>query len=312
MASKMSAALDVNNSAVTIGMAEQQHYDNLHCEFCDATIRFVHAFTRQVGEDVVAVEPYFGLNKGQRHTETCRYNVLGQISIIARESEQDVIAAIEGNRYELRLLAVKRAIEKLQELAKKKKNPDSTIVGTTEKIYVEDEKRLGAYINSAKRVLKVRAVCLTHPEIEDVLQLVFDGVRLPWCDFYFEDTDYFGCFSKVSQSTIQVPISIKGIVRKNHLIKVHGEQFAVLDLVSPYRNTDRTDVKDVACFSVWSPDCDAFKAYKEGKELLAFGLWKSHGINERANKKPNALTKIFRNHELRLWPVTNSQLCVIK
>lgn len=312
MASKMSAARDANNARITISMAEQQHYNNLCCEFCEATILFVNSFTRQVGEDIVAVEPFFRLHGGHKHSETCQYNVLSQISVIAKESDSDVIAAIEGNRYELRLLAVKKAIEQLQELAKKKKNPDSEISGIPEKVYIEAEKRLGAYINSAKRVLKVRAVCLEHPEIENVLQLVFDGVRLPWSDFYFEDADYFKCFSQVSQSTVQVPVAIKGMVKKNHVIKVHGEQFAVLDMISPYRNTGRADVKDAACFSIWSPDLDAFNAYKEGKAFLAFGLWKSHGIKERANNKPNALIKIFRNHELRLWPVTNSQLCAIK
>ena len=311
MASIMSAAHDANDTLITLSMAEQRHYDHLHCESCDATLRFVHAFTRQVGDDIVAVEPYFGLNKGQKHNQSCRYNVLRQISIIARESEHDVIAAIEGNRYELRLLAVKKAIDELQELAKKKKDPRSEFVGTTEKLYVEAEKHLGAYINSAKRVLKVRAACLAHPEIEDVLHLVFDGVRLPWGDFYFEDTDYFKCFSQVSNATVQIPIAIKGVVKLNHIVPVHGEKFAVLDLIIPYRSTNRVDIKDAACFSIWSADLDAFKKYKNGKEVLAFGLWKSLGIEEYENKKTNAQTKIFRNHKLRLWLVTNSQLCTI-
>lgn len=310
MASKMPAARDVSNSLVTISMAEEQHYVNLRCEFCDAAVRFVHAFTRQLGDEIVDVEPYFGLNKGQKHTQLCRYNVLNQISIIARESEHDVIAAIEGNRYELRLLAVKKAIEQLQELAEKKKNPTSDI-GTTEKVYVEAERRLGAYINSAKRVLKVRAACLAHPEIEDILQLVFDGVRLPWSDFYFEDTDYFRCYSQVSSATVQVPIAIRGAVKLNHVVPAHGEKFAVLDLMVPYRKTDRDDVSDAASFSIWSPDLDAFKAYKKGMGVLAFGLWKDHGIKERNNKQEDSPIRIFRYHELRLWPVIKSQLCVI-
>lgn len=309
MASKMPAARDANNTQVTISMAEQLHYNNLRCEFCDATIWFVNGFPRQVGDGIVAVEPYFGLNKGQKHGDTCRYNVLSQIRIIARESDSDVIAAIEENRYELRLLAVKKAIEQLQELAKKKRNPDSENSGTTEKIYIEAEKHLGAYINSAKRVLKVRAACSAHPEIEDVLQLVFDGVRLPWSDFYFEDTDYFRCFSFISKATVQVPIAIKGTVKSSRIIPVDDEQFAVLDLIAPYRETGRTDVMDAASFSIWSPDLDAFKAYKKGKEVLAFGIWKSCGIRERANKKADASIKTFRFHELHLWPVTKSQLC---
>lgn len=310
----MPAARDANNTRITISMAEEGQYEkSLKCEFCDAPVGFVNAFTRNVGEDIVAVEPFFRLHNGHKHGSTCRYNVHGQITVIAKESEGDIFAALQGNRYELRLLAVKRAVEQLRELARKKKDPDSdTAAGTTDKIYIEAEKRLGAYINSAQRVLKVRAACEDHSEIEDVLQLVFDGVRLSWKDFYFEDKDYFRCFSQVIRATVQVPIAINGTVKKNGIAKGRTGQFAVLNLIGPYRKTDRNDMLDAACFSIWSPDVYAFKSYREGQEILAFGLWESRGINESANRKADSPIKVFRNHELRLWPVTKSQLCQVK
>lgn len=314
MASKMSAARDANSRRITISMAEQGQYQKpSKCEFCDASVGFVNAFTRQVGEDIVAVEPFFRLDRGHKHTATCRYNVHGQITVIAKESESDIVAALQGNRYELRLLAVKRAVEQLRELAKNKKDQDSeTATGTTKKIYLKAEKQLGAYINSAQRVLKVRAACEEYSEIEDVLQLVFDGMRLPWSDFYFEDKDYFRCFSQVTQAAVQVPIAINGTVKKNDIAKGRNGQFAVIDLVYPYRKTDRTDVLDTARFSIWSPNLNAFKAYKKGEEILAFGLWESRGIKESTNKKMNSPIKVFRNHTLRLWLVTKSQLCVVE
>jgi hypothetical protein len=314
MASKMSAARDVNNTRITISMAETGQYEKpLKCEFCQASVDFVNAFTRDVGEDIVAVDPFFRLHNGHKHGSACRYNVHGKIAVIAKESEGDIFAALQGNRYELRLLAGKRAVEQLRELDRKKKDPDSdAATGTTDKIYLEAEKRLGAYINSAQRVLKVRAACENHSEIEDVLQLVFDGVRLPWNDFYFEDDEYFKCFSQVTQATVDVPVAINGTVKEVSIVKGRIGNFSVIDLVRPYRKTDQADVLDAACFSIWSPDLDAFHAYKKGSEILAFGLWESRGVKENANKKTDSPFKTFRNHELRLWPVTRSQLCAVK
>ena len=122
MASKMPAAHDANDTRITISMAEQQQYHKpLQCEYCEALVLFVNAFTRQVGEDIVAVEPFFRLHNGYKHSTTCRYNVYGQVTVIAKESEGDIFAALQDNRYELRLLAVKKAVEQLRELAKKKR-----------------------------------------------------------------------------------------------------------------------------------------------------------------------------------------------
>jgi hypothetical protein len=308
MASKMPASLDANNTRITISMAEQGKCQKpLKCEdeFCNAPVEFVNGYSRTVGDSIVAVDPFFRLGKEYRHSEDCQYNVYGQVTIIARESEGDIFRSLQGNRFELRLLAVTRAIEQL-ELAEKKQGSRSKISpDTTEKIYVEAEQRLGAYINSAQRVLKVRNACEDNSEIEDVLHLVFDGVRLPWRDFYFEDEDYFRCFSQVDKATVQVPIAIKGTVKENR-VAANGK--AVINLVRRSRKTDRVDVLDLACFSIWSPDPSAFESYKEKGEILAFGIWKSLGVKENPNSQKNSPIKVFRIHTLCLWPVIKSQI----
>jgi hypothetical protein len=315
MASKMTAAHDARQQLISITMAEKDQFTKpLYCAYCEAEVCFVKAHTRQVGDDIVAVEPFFRLNSGQKHSQSCHYNVHGQIAVIARESDADVIAAIQDNCYELRLLAVSKALEKLEELNNRKKYPSpNTSASKINKIYVDAGKeRLGAYINSAQSVLKVRAQCEEHTEIEEVLQLVFDGTRLPWCDFYFEDHDYFRCFSQVTQATISIPIAIHGRVKTISIVKGSKNSFAVLNLVRPSRRTEYPDVLDMACFSVWSLDLDAFRSYREGQDIVAFGLWKSDGIKESQNKKTDADIKAFRNYGLRLWPVIKSQLCAVK
>jgi hypothetical protein len=310
MASKMSAACDASNTPITISMAESEICRKpLKCEFCNASVGFVKGHFRTVGDDSVYVSPFFRLNQGQRHSKTCQYDVHGQITVIARESESDILVAINEQRYELRLLAVKKAFEDLNELDWKAKSSNAEVVPhTTEKIYIEAETRLGGYINTAQRVLKVRTACEKHSEIEAALHLVFEDKRLRWRDFYFEDDHHFSCFSKVDLNTVQVPVAIKGTVKTKVVVK---NKYAVINLFPTNRKTDLVDVLDVTCFSIWSTDLNTFKCHEEGSGILAFGIWKSRGVKESDNKNTDSPIKVFRNHELSLWPTIKSQLCVV-
>jgi hypothetical protein len=315
MALKMPAARDENGLRITVGMAEQGKYSNLlKCEFCDVPVVFVRTFTRQDGDNVTVVEQHFRRKQKQEHSETCRYNVPGQVKIIARESESGLFAAIQGNRYELRLLAVKQALEKLRELDQKKRDSHSDVIqGTVEKAYVEAEKRLGSYINSAQRVLKLRASCEDNSDIEDALHLVFDGVYLSWNNFYFEHEDYFRCFSQVSRSTVNVPIAVKGVIKSKKVVNTRTGKASVINLVERNRKTNRADILDVICLSIWSYDLNAFESYEEGREILTFGIWgsRSSGFRESSSMKKDSPIKTFHNYELSLWPTIRSQLCAV-
>jgi len=311
MASKMRAARDVTGHPISLAIAERKEYTKpLHCEFCDAQVSFVNGYTRTVGEDTIAVEPFFRLLKGHKHHNGCDYDIAGQIAIIARESEGDVIAALKGDKYELRLLAVKKALEQLHAAEQQKKELDpNKPVSTQEKRYAPGETRLGAYINSAKRVLKVRAVCEEHSEIEDFLTLAFDGVRIPWSNFYFEDDDYFRCHRQLSTSSTQIPVAIHGTVKVIKPISTQGGNFMMLELVRPMQNTDKADIRKVAIVSIWSHDARAFEGYQKGQQIIAFGMWAPKPQKEIENKKAGSPIKTFVNYEMRLWPVTRSQLC---
>lgn len=311
MASKMSSARDASNALIDIGVAQQNKYGKpLQCEYCNAQVSFVNGFTRTVGDDIVAVEPFFRLNKGQIHSDSCNHNVHGQVAIIARESDGDVLAAIQGNRYELRLLAIKKTLEQLRSDVMRQKVDQDRLGATSEKVYVEAEGRLGAYINSAKRVLKVRAVCEENAEIENFLVLAFDGVRVPWADFYFDDADLFRCHAQVLRATVPIPVAVYGVVKLIKQVKGRTGDFVVLELMRPTRvPAGDGKVREVACASIWSPDLTSFDEYKSGQKIIAFGMWESKLPVDVQNTKEGSGIKIFRNYDLKLWPVIRTQVC---
>lgn len=313
MASKMHAAIDSNKIKINISMAESSDYESpLECEFCDAKVSFVNGFTREVGDKIISVNPYFRLKTRNTHGSECKYNVEGQVKLIVRESEGNVLTQTESGKFELRLLAVKKAINELQYLAKKK-NKDETDdkKETKEKEYVKSGKKLGSYINSALRVLKVRSFCEKNTDIENLLELVFEGVRLPWKDFYYEDKDFFRCYSNIRKATVTVPVAIVGVVKSIRTIDGKNGKFSVINLAGPYRKTDEKDTLDSVSVSIWSPDIEMFESYKVDDVLLAFGIFDASGVSEKTNKSSTSSVKKFRNHDLRLWPISKSQLCKV-
>ena len=68
-------------------------------------------------------------------------------------------------------------------------------------------------------------------------------------------------------------------------------------------------VREVACASVWSPDLTAFDEYKPGQKIIAFGMWMANDPIDVKNQRVGSKIKAFRNFDIKLWPVTRSQVC---
>ncbi len=308
MASKMPAARDPQGLMISIAQAEADQYQKpLRCMYCDAEVVLVHGHARQVGETTVKVQSFFRLNVGHEHAPECRFNTVGQIEIIARASDGNLIAALENNRYELRLLSLREVLNELRQLSSHQINALDDVGGSSkEKIYVAAETKLGAYINSAKRVLQVRAACESHADIEQALTLVFDSVRVPWKDFYFNDMDYFRCYQRHRLATVDIPLAIQGTVLSIRAVK---NGLFVMNLVRPNRKTADRDSMDVVQVSIWSKDPNAFADYKQNQSVVAFGMWSSSGPEVTLNQKVESPIKKFINYHLRLWPLLRSQVC---
>jgi hypothetical protein len=312
MASKMPTARDLHGQAVSIVQAEAGQYQKpLCCLYCDAEVVLVRGHTRQVGDTTVKVQSFFRLNVEHEHSPECRFNTAGQIKIIARASEGDLFAALSSNRYELRLLSLRKVFDELRQLSPNQINALNEPIGLAkEKIYVSAETKLGAYINSAKRVLNVRAACESHADIEQALTLVFDGTRIPWKDFYFDDADqgkdFFRCYRQHRQATVDIPLAIQGTVLSIRSLK---NDLFVMNLAKPMRKVANSDTMEVVQVSIWSKDPNAFADYKQDQSVVAFGMWNSSEPKITLNSKVESSIKKFVNHDLRLWPLLRSQVC---
>lgn len=315
MAAKMKFALDAMNRRISLSMAEEKQYKApLTCEFCEALVSFVNGYPRTLGDDIIFVESYFRLkNRDSNHGTDCRYNVEKQIkTIVSRESDGNVLSSLKDGVYELRLLAVKQALTQIKSLPENDEPKGENSKPTEEKKYVSAKQKLSSYINTAKQVLQVRAYCEDNSDLEKILKLKFDDLKLPWKDFYYDIEEYFRCFTYVSKLTVTIPIAISGIVKTNKIVKGRKGNLRVINLKVAYRKTEEDGVVDAAGFSIWSSDTTMLSSFEEGQNILAFGLWDVRGIKESESKKSGQDSVTFRNHEMRLWPVSKNQVCLIE
>ena len=94
-------------------------------ERCGADVRRVPRHERQLDTKTVIVEAYFGLKGGETHAKTCRYNTAGQVCIIARGSDPDVLRSIDQGKHEFRLHILHEALR--DALAEGPQEPDRAL-----------------------------------------------------------------------------------------------------------------------------------------------------------------------------------------
>jgi hypothetical protein len=203
MGIKMNSAKDQNGrewSADTYqrGMGAEP----LKCTHCNVAVTHNPAYTREMYDKPVLVPGYFRLLPKGAHAANCRFGVDEEVSKIAMESE-GLIESIQRDKYRMRLVMIKEALEG----GNATKDPASD--GTRAKAgrtYTNNPGLLPAYVNSATRALQLRALCADNHDIEQHLELVFEGeVKVSWDQFYYETERHMEAFHAVSHNTVQHP-----------------------------------------------------------------------------------------------------------
>lgn len=139
----------------------------------------------------------------------CDYGVDKEIEKIAKSSE-DLIQSIQHDKYRLRLIMIREALA--GNAGKPRQGDGERRPGGHR--YTSNPGLLPAYVNSANRALKLRALCASNEEMEQHLELVFEGDLTVSSDqFYVEQERHRHSYHGVSQNTLQHPIATKGRIK---------------------------------------------------------------------------------------------------
>lgn len=273
MGIKMDHAFDQNGirwEAATY--AKGMGAEPLQCK-CGTPVAHNPPYPKEMYDKPVFVQGYFRLYPKGAHASNCRFGVDEKITEIAKNSE-DLIESIQNNRYRMRLVMIKEALERGANPTHE--DGDGTRARTG-KTYTRNPGLLPAYINSAKRALRLRSLCDNDHDIEQHLELVFEGnVKVAWNQFYFEPERHMEAHYAVSNNTVQHPIAIQGIVGgMKPAINGNKTQNVLNIQMNKFRPNPDDPSNGIGLeVSIWARDVAWLQGFNKGDEIVVLGMWK--------------------------------------
>lgn len=311
MGIKMSSALDRNGreweaDTYLKGMGAEP----LQCKHCGTPVAHNPPYPKEMYDKAIFVRGYFRLFPKGAHATHCKFGVDEEVEEIAKTSE-GLIESIQRNQYRMRLVMIKEALEG-GGIAKSQVDSDGRAkAGRT---YTSNPGLLPAYINSAKRALKLRAACDNDHDIEQHLELVFEGnVKVAWNQFYFEPERHMEAFHAVSQNTIQYPIAIQGRVSSVRP-EISGD--ATKNVINLQMNRYRPDPNNADNgigleVSLWSRQAAWFQDFKKDDEIVVLGMWRPN-IMAPSEAPQGGRFKTFTKRRLSLSLLFKTQITSVE
>ncbi|GLU33899.1 hypothetical protein WKR88_25585 [Trinickia caryophylli] len=312
MGIKMSTAIDADgNEWQAEDYAKGKGREPLHCKQCPTGVTHQSAYSCERHNKSIKVPAYFRLLKDSEHADNCPHAVEHNVKKLVTPSE-GLIESLRNGKYRLRLMMIAEALG----TARKRESPrggGTTRPGGT--VYKRKSGNLPAYINSAKKVLSLRAACDDDESIARYLELVFEGnTVVPWSSFYFEAERYMEAFRAVSLLTVKHPIALHGVVKSKRSPIVDGRPTNVINLHIPKYVDDAADaVHGISVEpSIWTDNADWFEGIEEDSEVVVLGLWKAKpGKRVPASEPGKYRFSDFTKHKLNLTLSLKAQVAQV-
>ncbi|SAL58959.1 hypothetical protein [Caballeronia humi] len=310
MAAKMWSAATMDGREVFAD--EVAEGSSLRCKYCGAGVCYVPPHARENRGNTYGVRGYFRLLPKSAHEEGCEFNVREQLEVIARRS-LGLVQALERGQYRFRLLAIgdMRDLKVYQAQSTGGQAVNSSSVRGA--LFSCDPRRLlSAYLNTAKRIILLRALCGDDFILKDRLEFVFNGMSVSWHEFYYEEERFTAAYRWLGQATLPFPIALVGRVSAIETIKGRGRLLYVLKFKTstarPYAR-DQT-VGEVIQAAVWTSQLEWVKSLKENDEVLVFGHWRhaTAHTHTRLAKRGDACFRKYLERRMAIWLHVKSQV----
>ncbi|MBN3777345.1 hypothetical protein G3O06_07220 [Burkholderia sp. Ac-20345] len=312
MGIKMATALDARGEEWRAeGYSKGKGVEPLRCAHCPTAVTHQTAYTCERHNKSVQVPAYFRLLKDGEHADNCPHAVEHNVKKLVTPSD-GLIESLRDGKYRLRLMMIAEALG----TARKPESPrggGTTRPGGT--VYKRKSGNLSAYINSAKKVLALRAACDDDESIARYLELVFEGnTVVPWSSFYFEAERYMEAFRAVSLQTVKHPIALHGVVKSKRSPIIEGRLTNVINLHIPKYVDEAADAMHGISVepSIWTDNTDWFEGIEEDSEVVVLGLWKAKAGKRGPASEPGKYRfSDFTKHKLNLTLSLKAQVAQV-
>ncbi|MDM5285797.1 hypothetical protein [Peribacillus frigoritolerans] len=227
MAVKMKKAYStINNEDVTAKYVEdhQELKDGLECHVC--RIGVAHKNGHKRAERWVPT--HFTRKPRVEHKEGCKYNTVGQVTELAKDSDDKILESIKKNKFTFRLTMIHEPLKDLGKQSTTFQNYNGTANPPKNKNYVSNGK-LSSYLATMKKILELRKAVEDDDsnELESIIEIQMYGKKVKWSNFYYDKTKYIVAYSYlITTGQKRHPICIEGIVNSVHSLN-QGDRYAV-------------------------------------------------------------------------------------
>lgn len=254
---------------------EQEPVGNVFCPSpgCNAQLTFVARHERQYVSKTIEIAPSFRLRQKQVHNTHCRYDLKGQIDIIARNSNSEVFESIGQNKYIFRLHILLKALREHNAAERKARESGPEMNSSPNKSY-SNRGRLSNYLKTLKQILELRSLCEANQDLKKIITLKRDNKTLTWDKFFF-DHDNLATFVNVhGADSYTMPVAISG-----HIKEIHDPSekfdFHVVELNSPFIAPDDDGIIHKPIPKIILKNKELVKKLDRDKEYIFFGSWKA-------------------------------------
>lgn len=281
--------------------------DHYLCPKCGVKLAFNKAYDKNAGEDMIHVAAYFKLWPKEVHSLSCPFNLTEQFKVIASESEEAgefLKKEPNASRYRFRLMA-------LPSSGKAEVGPDGEALPARppqakNPVFQLSEKKLSAYLSTAKRIFALRSLCESNAGFEEALELTYAGKTIPWSEVCYEQGEFLEAHAAVKGANGEThPMALIGRVKGLFETTRNDKTFHVLAM-HPFRSR-RSPEGIVTSVEprVSTSQKFFFEGIAEDDIVVAFGHWSPFQGTDGEDKDNGT---IFRNHFLYLNPRRKDQI----
>ncbi|KPU58211.1 hypothetical protein [Bacillus wiedmannii] len=227
MAIKMKKAYStIKNDEVSAKYVEEHKElkKGLECHICRISV------SHKIGHPRVGrwVPAHFTRKPGKDHKEGCRYNTVGQVTTIAKDSDDKILESVKSNKFTFRLTMIHEPLKELGGQNANSTNNNGTTTPRKDRKYIT-KGRLNSYLATMKKILELRKAVENDEsnELESIVEIQMHGKKVKWSNFYYDQAKYLDAYNYLQTlKNKRHPICIEGVVRDIRPLK-QGDRYAV-------------------------------------------------------------------------------------
>lgn len=262
---------------VTVADCENGYEGKYICltDGCGAEMSFVHSYEQRRLEKIIEVPSFFKLKPKEQHSYgKCPYNTKGAVEIIARDSDPNVLKALDDEKYEFSLQVLHKPENSSHKNSNRKTDRINNIQDSPKGKKITRKGTATSYIKTLTQILTLKAKLEGNEDISSFLRLNYRGKRIKWNEFYFEEDGYISAYQIVGNEKSSYPMCFHGIISK--IIPSHEKfKYPKIKLHSPYCEL-KDEITPIPSLELLVADKMLdFPNYPENQEVLVYGVVKT-------------------------------------